>query len=132
FLEGLLPCAADPRCAAATREGIGRIAHYLRLIGPQFERSDVYAQLLRIRLFADWNGVEPLDTAAASFEAAQLAQFQCASGDPRVDGGFWFGRRGAEWLPFVNPVSAGFGLQALAMCEQHVSGAPPAYRLMLI
>ena len=124
FLEGMLPCAADPRCAEATRHGIARVAHYLREIGPEFDRSDAYAQLLRARLFADWNGVEPLDMDAARFEAAQLAAFQCESADPRIDGGFWFGRRAGAWLPYVNPVSAGFALQALAMWEQHLAARP--------
>ena len=132
FLEALLPCAADARCAAATREGIAKVATLLREIGPQFERSDVYAQLLRARLFADWNGVLPLDREAAAWEAERLASFQCESSDPRIDGGFWFGRRGGEWLPYVNPVSAGFGLQALAMWEQHLQGAPRTFRHMLI
>jgi hypothetical protein len=52
FLEGMLPCATDPRCVEATRQGIARVAAFLREIGPQFDRSDVYAQLLRARLFA--------------------------------------------------------------------------------
>lgn len=132
FLEGMLPCATDPRCAAATREGIARVASCLREIGPRFERSDVYAQLLRARLFADWNGIEPLDFEAASFEAGRLAGFQCRHDDPRLDGGFWFGRRGAECMPYINPVSAGFGLQALAMWQEHLSGERRTFRHLLI
>jgi hypothetical protein len=132
FLEGMLPCAAEPRCVEATRQGIALVAGFLREIGPQFERSDVYAQLLRARLFADWNGVLPLDREAAEFEAAQLAGFQCEDPDPRIDGGFWFGRKGREWLPYVNPVSAGFALQALAMWEQHNQCQPATFRHMLI
>jgi len=80
-------------------------------------RSDVYAQLLRIRLFADWNGAAPLDRQAAEKEAETLAGFQAASADPRIDGGFYFGRRGAEWLPYINPVSTAFAMQALALWE---------------
>ena len=82
FLEGLLPRAADSRCAAALRDGIERCAWHLRDIAPEFERSDVYAQLLRVRLYADWLGVVPLDRAAAEFEAAQLAGFQAVDCDP--------------------------------------------------
>ena len=63
FLEGLLPRAGDPRCAAALRDGIARAAWHLRDIAPEFERSDVYAQLLRVRLYADWLGAVPLDRA---------------------------------------------------------------------
>ena len=76
FLEGLLPRAGDPPCAAALCAGIHSVARTLRDIAPEFERSDVYAQLLRIRLYADWAGVAPLDLEAAAFEADRLAQFQ--------------------------------------------------------
>ena len=82
FLEGLLPRSGDARCAAALRDGIGRCAWHLRDIAPEFERSDVYAQLLRIRLYADWLGVEPLDRAAAEFEAERLAAFQADDSVP--------------------------------------------------
>jgi hypothetical protein len=71
----------------------------------------VYAQLLRARIYADRAGLAPLDRDAAEFEAARLEEFQ------RPDGGFWFGRMGGRWLPYVNPVSAGFALQALAMWQ---------------
>ncbi len=132
FLEGMLPCANEPRCAAATREGIERLARWLREISPEFERSDVYAQLLRARLFADWNGVLPLDAEAARWEAGRLAEFECREPDPRIDGGFWFGRKGREWLPYVNPVSTGFAVQALVMWREHVEGRPRTGRHMLI
>ena len=56
-----------------------------------------------------------LDRDRARFEAERLAEFQSAETDPQVAGGFWFGRKGEEMLPFINPVSTGFGLQALAM-----------------
>jgi len=114
FLEGLLPQAADPRCAEALRGGIPRLACHLREIAPDFERSDVYAQLLRVRLFADRLGVLPLDRAAAAAEAERLAQFQAA------DGGFHFGLQAGDWLPYRNPVSTAFAVQALALWE----GAP--------
>ncbi|MGA3016412.1 MAG: hypothetical protein ABSF62_04775 [Bryobacteraceae bacterium] len=68
FLEGLLPCAGEPPCATSIREGIGRVAERLRGIAPEFERSDVYAQLLRLRLYAA--AIAPLDRAAAHEEAA--------------------------------------------------------------
>src|SRR5262249_39465159 len=103
--------ASDPRCCAALGDGIGRVAGLLREIGPEFERSDVYAQLLRVRLYADRLGAVPLDRAAAQHEASRLAGFQAE------DGGFWFGRRNGEWLPYSNPVSTAFALQALAMWD---------------
>jgi hypothetical protein len=109
FLEGMLPRAADPRCRATLASGVRRLEHHLRDIAGEFERSDVYAQLLRLRIFADRVGAVPLDCAAARHEAARLAEFQAA------DGGFHFGRRGGEWLPYRNPVSTAFAMQALAM-----------------
>ena len=132
FLEGLLPRAGDSRCAAALRDGIGRAARHLRDIAPEFERSDVYAQLLRVRLYADWLGVVPLDRPAAEFEAAQLAAFQAVDADPRIDGGYWFGRKSAERLPFINPVSAAFACQALELWETSRRGGAQPHRHLLI
>jgi hypothetical protein len=135
FLEGLLPRATDPACVRALADGIGRTAGLLREIAPRFERSDVYAQLLRVRLHAGYAGAVPLDRAAAEWEAARLAEFQATSGDPHVDGGFYFGRRQGEWLPFVNPVSTAFAQQALALWDGSaggVVGGPRPFRHLLI
>jgi hypothetical protein len=132
FLEGLLPRASDARCAAALRDGIGRAACHLRAIAPEFERSDVYAQLLRVRLYADWLGAVPLDRPAAESEAAQLAAFQAGDADPRMNGGYWFGRKHAEPLPFINPVSAAFATQALELWETSRAGGAQAHRHLLI
>jgi hypothetical protein len=135
FLEGLLPRAADSRCAAALRDGIGRCAWHLRDIAPEFERSDVYAQLLRLRIYADWLGVLPIDRPAAECEAARLASFQavdCDPGDTRVNGGYWFGRRNAEHLPFINPVSAAFACQALELWDASRTGSAQPHRHLLI
>jgi hypothetical protein len=132
FLEGLLPRAAESRCAAAIRDGLARVARSLREIAPRFERADVYAQLLRMRLYADWAGAAPLDREAAQFEAAQLAGFQAVSADPRICGGFYFGRKAGEMLPFVSPVSTAFALQALALWEQcRADGAQPHRHLLI-
>jgi hypothetical protein len=132
FLEGLLPRAGEKRCAAALCDGIRRVAHHLAETASEFERADVYAQLLRMRIFADWMGVVPLDREAAEQEAATLADFQAESDDPREDGGFYFGRKAGEWLPYVNPVSTAFGLQALALWERHLGGCPPTHWRALI
>jgi hypothetical protein len=133
FLEGMLACAADSRCAAIFPDGIQRVAHYLNQISPEFERSDVLAQLLRVRLYAGSLGVAPLDTVAAEREASRLAEFQAASDDPRIDGGFYFGRRQGAWLPHINPVSTGFALQALALWDQVRSSTPcPPQRNLLV
>ena len=118
YMEALL-AERSPLLAAA----IPRAAGYLREIAPDFARSDVYAQLLRVRLYADALGVVPLDRARAAEEAAAIATFQYSTpGDPVLDGGFCFGRRGGELLPFVNPVSTCFCLQALDMWERFEAG----------
>jgi hypothetical protein len=122
FLEGLLPRACEPRCAEALRAGIPLAASFLREIAPRFERSDVYAQLLRVRLFADSYGVLPLDREAAEGEVVHLLSFQTSNRDPKTDGGFCFGRKGSECIPHVNPVSTAFGLQALALWDAHRAG----------
>jgi hypothetical protein len=132
FLEGLLPVATEPDCAAALTSGIPRVAGYLHEISPTFVRSDVYAQLLRVRLFADQAGVVPLDREAARLEANRLAEFQSTDADPQVAGGFWFGRKRGEMMPFINPVSAGFGLQALAMWKDYGAAGAPLDRHALI
>jgi hypothetical protein len=116
FLEGLLPVIDRKPCSVALCDGIRRVSLYLREIRPEFERSDVYAQLLRARLLADLAGVSPLDEAAAEEEAAILAAYQ------NGNGAFGFGRKAGEDLPFENPVSTGFGIQALAMWEQRRTG----------
>jgi hypothetical protein len=136
FLEGLLPHAAEERCAAAIREGLARVAREARQAAPQFERCDVYAQSLRLRLYADWNGVTPLDREAAQFEAGKVAGFQAsravARGDARIDGGFYFGRKAGAVLAFVNPVSTAFSLQALALWELCCAGGDRPHRHLLI
>jgi hypothetical protein len=104
--------------------GVARAAGRLREIAPGFERSDVHAQLLRVRLIAHHLGLLPLDQRAAGEEAARLAAFCIgASADPRLDGGVWFGSRDGAMLPYVNPASAIFAAQALALWRQHCSGS---------
>jgi hypothetical protein len=111
FLEALLAVSDRPAAAAALEDGIDRVARHLRAIAPVFARSDVYAQLLRVRMLASKRGVTSLDTRAVEEEAEAIRTFQ------RDDGGFWFGRKGPEFLPFSNPVSTAFCLQAIAMWE---------------
>ncbi|MDE3195996.1 MAG: hypothetical protein KGN84_06620 [Acidobacteriota bacterium] len=115
FLEALMPLLNRAACAAVCAAGIGRVAGLLREIAPEFARSDVYAQLLRARVYA--SGVIPMDADAAREEAARLAEFQVVSDDARVDGSFWFGRRGGKIVPHANPVSAAFALQALSVWD---------------
>lgn len=126
FLEGLLPRAEEARAGAALREGIRLTACYLAELAPDFVRSDVCAQLLRIRLFAHWAGAVPLDRTAAESEARQLAEFQTA------EGGFYFGRKEGAWVPHVNPVSTVFALQALELWRSVCAGGGPVGRQLLI
>lgn len=122
FLEGLTPVLDRPECARAFRDGVERTGQLLRAIAPQFVRSDVYAQLLRARLVGEAYGVMPLDEAAADGEAEQAAGFQITSGASSVFGGFLFGRKQGEAMPFVNPVSTAFCVQALAWWQDRRSG----------
>jgi hypothetical protein len=133
FLEGLLPCAERPVCAEALRDGIAHTAVLLARTAPVFERSDVYAQLLRVRIFADALGVLPLDRDAAEREAAAIAGFQaCVSSDPRIAGGFCFGRKETRLLPYINPVSTAFCTQALDLWRRHRAGAfHPDWRMLI-
>ena len=102
----------------ACANGIDRVAELLRDISPEFERSDVCAQLLRVRLAAHHLGAVSLDETAAGEEAERVAGYQARSDDARLDGGFWFGRKRGEHAPYMNPVSTAFSLQALAREQQ--------------
>jgi hypothetical protein len=126
FLEGLLPVIDRPECATAFRKGVDRAARHLREIAPIFARSDVYAQVLRVRLLGDALGVLPLDAAAAAHEAGEAASFQLPSG------GFLFGRKQGQDMPFINPVSTAFCLQALALWNDRTTGRTAATRQELI
>jgi len=123
FLEGLLPALGRPECAQVFHAGIERMAAYLGEIAPSFARSDVYAQLLRVRLYGESLAAIPLDASAAAREAEEAAKFQLRSEDPRIGGGFGFGRKGGEALPYVNPVSTAFCLQALSLWDDRKNHA---------
>jgi len=122
FLEALLFVADRTEVRNTLATGISRTGSLLREIALVFERSDVGAQLLRIRLIAEHLGAVPLDLEAAIEEAGRVAAFQDQSSDPRVRGGFWFGRKGPKILPFSNPVSTAFCAQALALWGDHQAG----------
>lgn len=122
FNEALLSVAERPECARALGDGIRRTAFHLRDVAPEFARSDVYGQLLRVRLFADALGAVELDKVQAAEEAAAMPVFQLQSTDVRLDGGFTFGKRNGAFAPHANPVSTAFCLQALAMWEAYQGG----------
>ena len=132
FLEGLLAAAEHNESARALATGIERIATYLRRIAADFVRCDVYAQLLRLRLFADQLGACTLDKIAAGYEASRIIEFQANGNDCRTRGGFWFGRKQNQYMPFVNPASTAFAIQALAMWREYQDGALKTPALALI
>ena len=122
FLEGLLPEIDRPGCRQALREGIVWLDGYAKKVQPKFLRSDVLAQLLRIRLFADQARVLPVHVHAIEEEAAEIRRFQSHDTDSALNGGFWFGKKLGKIEPFMNPVSTLFCFQALDMWERYQEG----------
>ncbi len=127
FLEGLLPVADRAELRPVLAAGIDRMSSELRRIAPVFARSDVFAQLLRLRLLANGLGSKELDMVYAMEEVAAIREFQVESGDYRVNGGFAFGRRDGHLMPFVSPVSTAFCVQALTMWEEFLAGRLAAH-----
>ena len=121
FLEALLPRAEQRAVRDALSYGIQRVAAELRRMRCEFERSDVVAQLLRVRLWAEQLGAVALDEKAAAEEAAWSAAYQMR-GSGNVDGSFCFGRRKGLLMPYANPVSTAFCLQALSIWDDWRSG----------
>ena len=124
FLEALLPAAERSGVRTALSGGIRKVSSYLREIRPDFERSDVNAQLLRVRLLAAQNEGVPLNEEEAAEEAAAIEQFQIDKPGSPHHGGFWFGRKRGIIMPFTNPVSTAFCLQAHAWWQDHLAGRP--------
>jgi hypothetical protein len=106
FLEGLQPVGDRQPIQMLIRSALAHGEQLREQLAPIFLRSDVCAQLLRIRLIA---GLAP-----APGEIIRIESFQYASADPTLDGGFGFGRRDGALTPHVNPVSTVFCLQALS------------------
>ncbi|MGJ5816813.1 hypothetical protein [Paludibaculum fermentans] len=132
FLEAILAVSERPEVRQALEEGIEREAAHLRAVRHEFERSDANAQLLRVRLWADAQGAVALNQEAAAQEARWAAAYQMESEDPRLDGGFNFGRREGVLSNYSNPVSTAFCLQALALWDDYQQGLPLADRRSLI
>jgi hypothetical protein len=124
FLEGLLPVMDRSEGVKAYNQGITSISKLLIEIQATFVRSDVYAQLMRAQMYRECG--------ADAVEGKTLAAFQAVSDDPRVNGGFFFGRRNGRMSPHVNPVSTVFALQALEMWRHHEAGSkPPCIRMLI-
>jgi len=126
FLEGLLPALEKPGVEAALREGITLTAQLLRRLRSHFERSDVVAQLLRLRLFSAALDVLPLDQQAAAEEASWIVLHQYQSSDEKLNGAFCFGVREGQRLPFANPVSTAFCAQAISLWQERLDGETDA------
>ena len=122
FLESILPRVERREVAPALVEGMAKVSVFLQTLAPQFLRSDVCAQLLRVQLLADKAGVEPIDRLRGHFMLETIETFQEEHLDLRIHGGFFFARRGLQVQPHVNPVSTVFGLQAIAMWRRYVAG----------
>jgi len=132
FLEGLLPALGRQDCASCFQQGIERVSTYLREISPLFCRSDVYAQLLRLRLYGEILGVTPVNRSLAAQEAAQVTGFQLHAEDPAVSNGFCFGRRCGEMMSHVTAASTAFCLQAMALWHDYNNNALDVTRQTLI
>lgn len=123
FLEGLLPYAGfESDSSRALQFGILKLENLVRELEAGFLRSDVVAQLLRLRLFAEKLGVMELDFRQAEQEACLVREFQQVSPDPAIRGGFAFARRDGQTVPHINPASTIFALQALDMWDQITDG----------
>lgn len=120
LLEAFSPLLYRADVVEAYGFTLENISRNLRELRPEFERSDVNAQLLRARIYGA--RVMPVNIMEAEEEAASLASFQAHDADPRIDGGFYFGRRGDVMEPHVNPVSAAFAVQALEVWRAFRAG----------
>jgi hypothetical protein len=124
FLEALTPLLNRADCVEAYSYGLAEVSRYIREIRASFVRSDACAQLLRARLCGA--SAAPLDVAAATEEARWLEEFQADCNEPRIGGGFYFGRRDGAVIPHVNPVSTAFAAQALDLWRAHQADAAGA------
>lgn len=106
FLEGLQPVASRPNVVGVLRDALVEGEKLREKLAPMFLRSDVCAQLLRVKLLS--GGV------AAPGEVERIESFQYATDDASLKGGYAFGRRDGVMTAHVNPVSTVFCLQALS------------------
>ena len=118
FLEALLFVKERPGVDAVIQQGLAQATKLREAIAPGFARSDVYAQMLRVRLLA---GGADQELAQAEFDT--VMSFRDFRADPRAGGGFYFGRKNGVAMPFANPVSTAFCLQAVVMYDGMRAGA---------
>ena len=121
FLEGLLPWAAlGGPIGQVLQSGISRLERTLEDCADSPGRTIPLAQTLRLRLFADVFGVAELDYVQAESEAAQIAEMQQQTTDPRLDGAYTVNVDGDVLVTVEAVVVA---IQALAMWDQAAEGA---------
>jgi hypothetical protein len=114
FLEGLQPESANPEIKKVLRTALVEGETLREALAPEFLRSDVCAQLLRVRLL--------LGGEAPCWELERIESFQYAGPDRTLEGGFAFGSRNAVLTPHVNPVSTIFCFQALSFARLAAQG----------
>jgi hypothetical protein len=132
FLEGLLPVVTADKYAEEIRNGIALAASHLKAAARQFVRSDVQAQMLRLRLLSFSLGGVPFDHDALAEDVKQLLRFQVMSPNPRLHGAFVFGRELGQMSPYANPVSTIFAAQALSLWLDFQIGAlPDDWRILI-
>jgi hypothetical protein len=123
FLEGLLPgVALDADSGRILQFGILRVENFLDEFGPELQRCDVLAQILRLRLYADKLGLMELDYKRAEDEAAAIVEFQTQSADPKSDGAFTRYRHTTNSRPQLDLTATVFAMQALEMWDQAEEG----------
>ena len=113
FLEALLK---RPEHMQVLVNGIEKTSTLLDRIAPKFERSDVFAQLLRLRVLCGKVG------ASGGAAVERLTGYQYVGDRKEVSGGFGFGKREGVTMPMVNPVSTAFAMQAIYMVQMHQAG----------
>lgn len=114
FLEGLQPVAQRADVKKILREALIEGEALREKLAPIFLRSDVCAQLLRIRLL--------LGGEAPCWEIERIESFQYEGTDRHLAGGFAFGSKNSVLTPHVNPVSTVFCLQALSLAKSAGEG----------
>ena len=132
FLEGLLPVLDRPECATAFRNGVDRAGRYLREIAPVIRAFGCLRAGASGPAAGDALGALPLDLSAARMRPSRRpvskSTIKRSTHQRRIPVRPQKGRK----LPFANPVSTAFCVQALALWEDRNAGQPLAPRQALI
>ena len=116
FLEGLMPVLHLVQCAARVRARDCNRAAALSARDRAAVRSLGCVRAIVPRsIVTAKRCAHPAGLRCCCRRSQGAAAFQLESDDPRIAGGFGFGRKTGQPLPFVNPVSTAFCVQALAL-----------------